>query len=111
MSKAKPVIAVIAAGIFWGVISIFVKKLSAFGIDSLQISLIRMVIAVISFSVFVLVKDKSLFRIRPKDVWIFICTGIVSITLFNTLYFYTMIHSQASIAVGLLYTSPVFVMM
>lgn len=110
MKKSKPVIAVIAAGIFWGVISIFVKKLSAYGIDSLQISLIRMVIAVVSFSVFVLVKDKSLFRIRLKDIWIFICTGIVSITLFNTLYFYTMIHSQASIAVVLLYTSPIFVM-
>ncbi len=110
MNKTKPVLAVIGAGIFWGVISIFVKKLSAYGIESLQISLIRMFIGVIMFAVFVLIKDRSLFQIHLKDIWIFFCTGIVSIVLFNTFYFYTMIHSQASVAVVLLYTSPVFVM-
>lgn len=109
-NKTKPFLSVVLAGILWGIISIFVKKLSAYGIDSLQISFIRMFIAAISFSLFALVKDRTLFKIRLKDIWIFICTGIVSITLFNTLYFYTMIHSQASVAVVLLYTSPIFVM-
>ena len=41
----------------------------------------------------------------------FVGTGIVSVVLFNVCYFYTMIKSQASIAVVLLYTSPVFVML
>lgn len=40
----------------------------------------------------------------------FIGTGIVSVVLFNTCYFYTIINSQASVAVVLLYTSPVFIM-
>lgn len=110
MKQTKPVLAVIAAGVLWGIINLFVKQLSAVGIDPLQISLIRMAIAAVCFSLFVLIKDKSKFKIRLKDIWMFACTGIVSIVLFNTCYFYTTIHSQASIAVVLLYTSPVFVM-
>ena len=105
------VFAVLLAGIFWGVINIFIKKLSAHGLDALQISAIRMTVAFVVFSLFVLIKDKSKFRIRLKDIWIFIGTGVVSVVLFNTFYFYTMINSQASVAVVLLYTSPVFVML
>ena len=110
MKQLQPVLAVIAAGILWGIINIFVKTLSAAGIDPLQISAIRMIIAAVCFSLFVFIYDRSKFRIRIRDIWLFVCTGIVSIVLFNTCYFYTMIHSQASIAVILLYTSPVFVM-
>ena len=110
MKQFKPALSVIAAGILWGVISIFVKTLSKAGIDALQISAVRMILAAICFSLFVLIKDRSKFRIRFRDIWMFIGTGIISIVLFNTCYFYTMIHSQASIAVVLLYTSPVFVM-
>ena len=110
MKQTKPVLAVIAAGVLWGIISIFVKRLSSSAIDPLQISLIRMLIAAVCFSLFVLIKDRSKFKINWKDLWMFACTGIVSIVLFNTCYFYTTIHSQASIAVVLLYTSPVFVM-
>ena len=110
MKQLRPVLAVIAAGVLWGIINIFVKTLSAAGIDPLQISAIRMIIAAICFSLFVLIYDRSKFRIQIRDIWLFVCTGIVSIVLFNTCYFYTMIHSQASIAVVLLYTSPVFVM-
>lgn len=110
MKQLRPVLAVIAAGVLWGIINIFVKTLSASGIDPLQISAIRMIIAAVCFSLFVLIYDRSKFRIQIRDIWLFVCTGIVSIVLFNTCYFYTMIHSQASIAVVLLYTSPVFVM-
>ena len=110
MKQLRPVLAVFAAGVLWGIINIFVKTLSAAGIDPLQISAIRMIIAAICFSLFVLIYDRSKFRIQIRDIWLFVCTGIVSIVLFNTCYFYTMIHSQASIAVVLLYTSPVFVM-
>jgi drug/metabolite transporter (DMT)-like permease len=36
--------------------------------------------------------------------------GLINGVVFNFLYFYTIVHSRASIAVVLLYTSPVFVM-
>ena len=110
-NSIQAVVAVLLAGILWGVINIFIKTLSAHGLDALQISLIRMTVAVIVFPLVVLIKDRSKFRIRIKDIWIFICTGIVSVVLFNVCYFYTMIQSQASVAVVLLYTSPIFVML
>ena len=107
----KPVASVLLAGILWGVINIFIKNLSSHGLDALQISAIRMTVALTVMFLYVLIKDRSKFRIRIKDIWIFACTGIVSVVLFNTCYFYTMINSQASVAVVLLYTSPIFVML
>ena len=111
MRKYGPAIAVILAGCLWGVINIFVRTLSAAGLGSLQIALGRLAAAALIFSVFLLIKDPSCFRIRLKDIWMFIGTGVVSVVFFNLCYFYTMIRGQASIAVVLLYTSPVFVML
>ena len=111
MKKHNAVISVILAGILWGLIGVFIKKLSAFGFDSVQIAFIRMLIASLSFSLFILIKDKSLLRINIKDIWMFVGTGIISVSLFNICYFYTIIHSEASLAVVLLYTSPVFVVL
>ena len=111
MKKYGPATAVILAGCLWGVINLFVKTLSAAGLGSLQIALGRLTAAALIFSVFLLIRDPSSFRIRLKDIWMFIGTGVVSVVFFNLCYFYTMIRGQASIAVVLLYTSPVFVML
>ena len=111
MKKYGPAIAVILAGCLWGVINIFVKKLSAAGLDSLQIALGRLAGAAILFSLFLLIRDPSGFRIDLKDIWMFIGTGVISVVFFSLCYFYTMIRGQASVAVVLLYTSPVFVML
>lgn len=111
MKKHRYALYVITAGIMWGLIGIFIKNTARFGFDSLNISLIRMIVASISFTVFILLKDKSLLKINIKDIPLFIGTGIVSVALFNFCYFYTIINSEASLAVVLLYTSPVFVVL
>ena len=111
MKKRSAVVSVILAGVLWGLIGVFIKRLSTFGFDSIQIAFIRMLIAAVIFSLFVLIKDKSLFIIDIKDIWMFIGTGIISVSLFNICYFYTIINSEASLAVVLLYTSPVFVVL
>ena len=108
-SKAA-ILSVMASGALWGVISFFIRALDAGGLNSLQISFVRMFVSAVVFSLFVLIKDKSKFKIKLRDLWMFAGTGIVSIVVFNGLYFYTMINSQASVAVVLLYTSPVFIM-
>lgn len=102
---------VIIAGICWGVISIFINRLNARDFDSLQIGCIRACFSVVMMSVFFLIKDRSLFKISLKDIWMFIGTGIISLTLFSYCYFHTIVGSGAAIAVVLLYTSPVFVML
>ncbi len=111
MNRSKPVLAVIAAGVSWGIISLFVRRLSAAGLSPLQISLIRMVTAAVCLIPLVALRDPARLRIRLRDLWMFVGTGIISVVLFNTLYFYTTVQSQASVAVVLLYTSPAFVML
>lgn len=109
--KSLPVTAVISAGILWGIISVFVRRLSAYGLDSLQIVFVRMIVAAPLFAFAVALKDRKKLKIKLRDLWMFIGMGIVSIVLFNICYFYTMVHSQASTAVVLLYTSPIFIML
>lgn len=110
MKKHLPAAAVIGAGVLWGIISLFIRGLSAAGFDPMQISLIRMATAAPIFLLTALVLKRDL-RVKPRDLWMFAGTGIVSIVLFNVCYFHTMIKSEASVAVVLLYTSPVFIML
>ncbi len=108
--ETKAAFAVILAGVLWGVINIFVRKLSAGGLEPLQISAVRMFVSALSFASFLAAAAPKKLRVAPRDLWMFVGTGIVSVVMFNVCYFYTMIHSQASVAVVLLYTSPVFIM-
>lgn len=102
---------VITAGVCWGIISIFINYLSNRGFDSLQISCIRAWFSVFLLSIYFLFTNKNLFKISPKDIWMFIGTGILSLTFFTYCYFSTIVSAGAAIAVVLLYTSPVFVML
>ena len=110
MKKALPVLSVLLSGILWGIIGIFIKKLSAAGLTPMQISFVRMLIAAPVFLLATLISSPRKLAFRLRDVWIFLGTGVVSVALFNYCYFYTIVHSEASVAVVLLYTSPIFVM-
>ena len=105
----KGTLLVLAAGTSWGVISIFIRALGKAGLAPLDISACRSVctglVLLVSMSAF----DRKAFRVKLKDIWCMAGAGIVSITLFNTLYFATMQMTTVNIAVVLLYTSPVFV--
>ena len=103
--------AVLGAGVLWGVINLFVRTLSAEGLSALQISMVRMIVSAAVVWGGLLLLDRKHLRVRVRDLWMFAGTGIVSIVLFNVFYFDTMISGQASVAVVLLYTSPVFVML
>ena len=100
---------IILAGTCWGVISIFINYLSAAGLGEMQISFLRQFFAVLVFALIILSRDRSKFRIPLKDLGLIMLVGFINGVLFNFLYFYTIVHSRASIAVVLLYTSPVFV--
>lgn len=109
--KVKSSLSIIVAGILWGCISLFVKQLNSYGFSSTQVSATRCILTAIIMFVFVLFTNPSALKIRLKDLWMFVGTGIISLTLFNCCYFYTIEKSESSIAVVLLYTSPIFVML
>ena len=106
----KGALLIILAGTCWGVISIFINYLSDAGLGEMQISFLRQLFAVLVFALIMLVRDRAKFRIPLKDLGLLMLVGLVNGVMFNFLYFYTIVHSRASIAVVLLYTSPVFVM-
>ncbi|MCQ2519453.1 MAG: EamA family transporter [Lachnospiraceae bacterium] len=111
MKNTKGLLMVVLAGICWGVISLMIKPLNEQGLGSLEISALRTIFAAIMLFVFLLIKDRNALKIDIKDIWMFVGTGILSLTFFSVCYFYTIVNSGAAIAVVLLYTSPVFVML
>ncbi|MBP5303722.1 MAG: EamA family transporter [Clostridia bacterium] len=108
--KIRATIALLLAGTCWGTISLFLKPLYGLGISPLQVPFLRMLVATLIIVPYCLLVDKKALCINPRDLWMFLGTGIVSVTLFNACYFYTIIHGQVSIAVVLLYTSPLFIL-
>lgn len=103
-------IVTILAGVLWGIISIFLRTLTAAGFSSLQVMLFRAILSGAMLFVFLLIKDKSLLKIQFRDIWMFIGTGVISLTFFSLCYFKTILEIGTSIAVILLYTSPIFIL-
>lgn len=110
MNKKISMLLVILSGIFWGTTSLFVKALAVHGLDSIQISCIRVISSAIFMSLFVLIKDKSLFKIKLKDLPLFIIIGSVSIFSTSICYFKTISVASVSVACVLMYTAPIFVL-
>jgi len=100
---------VILAGSCWGTAGIFVRWFNEWGLFAMQIATVRTIISVIIFALLIFIKDRSLFRIKLKDIWCFFGTGCLGTTLYNLCYYKTIAVSSLSIAAILLYTAPIFV--
>ncbi len=111
MSSKISSLCVMGAGVLWGLLSIYSNALADAGISSLQVGFCRVFIAAVVLLVYIVIRFPQKLRIKPKDIWCFVGSGLVSLTLFNFSYFTTIANSQASVAVMLLYTSPIFVML
>ena len=111
MRQARYTASVIAAGVLWGIISIFIKGMNSSNITPLQILQVRTLIASAIMALYLFFTDRNLLCFKLKDIWMFIGTGVISLTFFSLCYFQTIIESGASVAVILLYTSPIFVIL
>jgi len=100
----------VLAGICWGCISLVLRPLAAAGFSSLQIVALRGLISSLLMFVFLMIKNPKLLKIQLKDIWMFIGTGVISLTFFSICYFKTILEVGISVAVILLYTSPIFVL-
>ena len=104
-------ICILLAGILWGSMGLFVRGLNADNLKSLEIVEIRSLVSTIIMGLFVLFYDRSLFKIKLKDLWCFIGTGVFSLTFFNLCYFQTILMTSMSVAAILLYTAPIIVVL
>lgn len=109
-SSLKGDILIIIAGLFWGSMGIFVRHLNSLGFTSIQVACLRLVMAGLLFSLILLIKDPKGFKIKPKDIPLFLALGLVSILFFTCCYFTAIRLMTMSTAAILLYTSPIWVM-
>ena len=109
--KNKPLMAVLAAGTFWGFMGVFARKLNAAGFGALEVAQARITTGLILVGIYLLIFDRKSLRIRLKDVRCFVGTGIVSLFFFSICYFSALNYTSLSVAAILLYTAPVFVML
>lgn len=101
---------VMLGAILWGTLGIFVSGLSGLGFDSINIVTLRVISASILMFIYIMIYDRNLFKIKIKDTYLFVGTGIMSIVFFNWCYFIAMKETSYSVAAILLYTAPAFVM-
>lgn len=109
--KTKAYLYIITAAVCWGLIGLFVRTLAAQGFSSMQIVALRSLAAAICVTLPLLRSGRTSLRIRLRDLWLFVGTGICSLVFFNYCYFNAMQQTSLAVAALLLYTAPVFVML
>lgn len=109
MKQYFPHIQILLAGSLWGVIGLFTRTLSSAGLSASSIVCIRNVGGLILLGLFLLIYDRSLFKIKLRHLPYFFGTGIISILLFTLCYFSAQQTCSLAVAAILLYTAPAFV--
>lgn len=108
MKRIAPFL-VAAAAILWGVLVIFVRSLSAGGFSAMEIVCLRAYGSVLFLFPGLLIIKRKRLRVRVKDCWCFIGTGVFSIVFFSYCYFRNVEVSSVAFSSILMYTSPVWV--
>lgn len=102
---------VLLAACLWGCTGLFVEGISAVGLGAMDIVVLRGFSAAVVLAPIMLAVDPRLFRIRFRDVWCFIGSGVLSMLFFNYCYYTNIQQSGKTVAVVLLFTFPVFVVL
>ena len=109
--ERRAVIDVLIAATAWGCLGLFTRYLAGFGMSPLAVAFFRSLSAALMLAVYLGLRQRDTFRIRLRDLWMFVGTGFVSIGLFNVFYFATQNFTTLSVAAVLLYTAPFFVIL
>ena len=107
--KKTGFIYIIIAGLMWGSSCIFIRYLTPFGFTAAQMTAARGSVSFLCMAVYTLIRDRSKFRIRAKEIPWFCGIGA---TLFTTAFWYyrAVQLTSSSTAAVLMYMAPVYVM-
>lgn len=111
MNKKRAIFYVLTAGTLWGLLGVTVRLLSGFGFRSTQIVVGRFFMAALVLGIYLCITDKEKLHIHRKDFRYFVILGFFCILFYNICYTVTVQLTSLSIAVALLYTSPVWAML
>ena len=103
---------VLSGGTLWGCIGLFSRSLSSAGLSVRSIVLVRNFGSLLMLGIFLLIFDRSVFKIKLKHLPYFFGTGVVSVLLFTLCYFSCQqVSGSLAVAAVLLYTAPAFVVL
>ena len=108
MKKAASYL-ILAAGILWGGMGIFVKGLTRAGLPSITVTSVRLFSAGILLFLYLLIFDREKLRLPKKAVKWVIASALFSVLAMSSLYFIAIDLTSLSVAAILLYTAPIFV--
>lgn len=109
MKKLAPFF-VLLAGILWGTMGIYVRRLNALGFTTIEIVAVRSAVTSVLLLLVLFFCNRKMLKIHLKDIWCFAGTGVLSIVFFNYCYFKAITMTSLSMAAVLLYTAPAMVM-
>lgn len=107
----KYVLAVLMGGFCWGFMGFFTRNLNALGINSEGAIFVRCSVASVCFGVLIVFRRPKDFLIKPKDIWCFLGSGLLSLLFFTFCYFNAINMMNLSAAAILLYIAPTIVML
>jgi drug/metabolite transporter (DMT)-like permease len=109
--KLTGTIFILIAASLWGSMGIFSRYLNAAGFGAFEVTQVRVTVGFIIVGTYLLLFNRSMLKIKLKDLWCFLGTGIVSLLFFCICYFKSMEYVSIATAGVLLYTAPTFVML
>ena len=96
-NRTLSALAVFVSAVLWGTYGSFVTVISAGGLGRNILQAFRFGVTALTVCVVMLIKDRSMFRVRKEDRILFLLNGFASILFFTT-------------AAALLYTAPAIVL-
>ena len=99
----------VLSGICWGSSGVFVRILDSSGLGNTTITFVRLLMTVSFMAIWILITDRSLFRISRKDLPLLAFSGIFGYFFMNLTYNYSITNLSMSLASILLCTAPVYV--
>lgn len=102
---------VLLAACLWSTMGMFTRYLNQLGIYSLEVTQIRVTVGFLLIGGYLLLWHRDMLKIRLKDLWCFLGTGLLSLLMFCICYFRALQTITMSTAAVLLYMAPVYVML
>ena len=107
--KIPPVYLAVTASVLAGLINLFSKDMLNLGFDPLQICFCREGVTALAFGLILLVVDRSAFKIKLRDIWVFILFGGFNV-ISNICVFNAQEVLPLEVAAVLEMTSPYFIL-
>ena len=113
IEKRKTIIGsgmIIVSSILWGTALLYTQYVLDNGMESKDMVSLKMLFGFITILIYILIKDKGLFKIDKRGIYYSAIIGFICHALYNLFMFRAVEKTSISTTVTLLYTSPIFVM-